>query len=62
MDVEPCFTIAVKSAESQSAEAVKALITAKNLSTDTEGDIVTVKEMCIRDRNQEGSGRASLGV
>ncbi|MCQ4838853.1 InlB B-repeat-containing protein [Neglectibacter timonensis] len=43
MDVEPGFTIAVKSAESQSAEAVKALITAKNLSTDTEGDIVTVK-------------------
>ncbi len=42
MDVEPGFTIAVKSAGSQNAEAVKALITAKNLSTDTEGDIVTV--------------------
>ena len=42
MDVDPGFTIAVKSAGSQNAEAVKALITAKNLSTDTEGDIVTV--------------------
>lgn len=42
MDVEPGFTIAVKSAGIQSAEAVKDLITAKNLSTDTEGDIVTV--------------------
>ena len=43
MDVEPGFTIAVKSAESQSAEAVKAPSRPKNLSTDTEGDIVTVK-------------------